>query len=943
MKINPCGISNIGLYKNVPSFSSNPAEKSNSEQINELSGTTSEFNVRVPIKYTKTGEINLGDGLNAQCYKLANGQRVVIVPKEGSTVVKTYVNTGSFNEPDNLRGISHYIEHNLFNGSEDLGDSVFFDEVNKMGAYTNASTSFANTNYYIHSTLLDDTDLEKKIKLHAGMLTTPKFLTDKLEKEKLIVNSEINMCLSEDENIGFTKTVKNLFNIKSTSKDLVAGSTDNISALTRDDVVEYFNNNYYPANMTTVITGDVDPEQTIGLVAKYFNQTKAPSNQRNFEKMTPTETPIREDIISEKSESGATTIFLGFASVENNNAKEAIHLRALRNLASGLYNSRFSDLEREYGVGISISNERLSSRPDGRSMLLFETRVPEDNSEKLIKDIYEVINSLAQKPVSDEELQAIKNDLKKGYDLTLEESESLNHLIGNYFMNDRASDLEKYNETIDNMTAQDIQNLAKKYLDLNKAVLTVVHPKGTTKDSIEQNYKLISDKNVKNVSFTGSLEKTPINIDNIKTYRTHNNYEVVLNNAPTNTIQFRMFLEKKDWTPKKAAIVEVLSDMLKNAGTKSASVQDLAKEADIYGITYSIFAGGYGMYILADFPVDSTDKALDIFKDRILNPNLNEKEFENSVRRQKDIYRRAEVNPFDKLDQVIHKNTPYQFSSKDILEGLDTITLKDIKDYYNEILTTCQGKFAATGPFENNPELKDKIFNMANQYPQVKKWNKEISRIFFPIEKTEVLTDTTLKNQADIVQCFKFKNYGNIKDTLSTDLLNIIFGGSSSSRLFSDLRETRHLAYHVSSSVDYLGDMGLYTLVIGTTTENKETGEKTFDNVQKSINGFNENIERIKNEKVSEEELEAAKRKLKSQILMSLETNREKNNTIAVDSGTLYGADFVNKAYKLIDSITAEDIQNTAQYIFNSKPIYSITGTKDTIDANKEFFKSLEG
>ena len=166
------------------------------------------------MSYTKTGELKISDDLTAQCYKLANGQKVVIVPKDGTTVVKTYVNTGSMNEPDNLRGISHYIEHNLFNGSEDLGDKVFFDEVNKMGANTNASTSFSVTDYYISSNLLDDTDLENKIKLHAGMIQSPKFLLDKLEKEKNIVNSEINMCLSEDENIGFTQTVKNLFNIK---------------------------------------------------------------------------------------------------------------------------------------------------------------------------------------------------------------------------------------------------------------------------------------------------------------------------------------------------------------------------------------------------------------------------------------------------------------------------------------------------------------------------------------------------------------------------------------------------------------------------------------------------------------------------------------------------------------------------------------------------------
>lgn len=132
--------------------------------------------------------------------------------------------------------------------------------------------------------MLEDGDLETKIQLHAGMLQSPKFLVDKLEKEKKIVNSEINMCLSDNENIGYSQTVKNLFNIKSSSIDLVAGNTDNISSLTQDDVVKYFNNNYYPANMTTVITGEVEPQKTMELVSKYFNSTKVPTGERHFEK-----------------------------------------------------------------------------------------------------------------------------------------------------------------------------------------------------------------------------------------------------------------------------------------------------------------------------------------------------------------------------------------------------------------------------------------------------------------------------------------------------------------------------------------------------------------------------------------------------------------------------------------------------------------------------------
>lgn len=106
------------------SFRSLP-DNQTKEEVKSISNVTPDYNISTPMTYNFVGDIKLSDDLNAKLYKLANGQKVIIVPKDGTTVVKTYVNTGSLNEPDKVRGISHYIEHNLFNGSESLGDKVF--------------------------------------------------------------------------------------------------------------------------------------------------------------------------------------------------------------------------------------------------------------------------------------------------------------------------------------------------------------------------------------------------------------------------------------------------------------------------------------------------------------------------------------------------------------------------------------------------------------------------------------------------------------------------------------------------------------------------------------------------------------------------------------------------------------------------------------------------
>lgn len=897
---------------------------------------TPDYNVNVPIAYKHIEDIKLNNDLTAKYYRLANGQKVVIVPKEGSTVVKTYVNTGSFNEPDNIRGISHYIEHNLFNGSETLGDKIFFDEVNKMGAETNASTSFSVTDYFIASNLLEDTDLENTIKLQAGQVQYPKFLLDKLDKEKKIVDAEINMYMSEDESVGFSQTIKNLFNIKSSSADLVAGTTDNIDSLTREDVLNYFKSNYYPANMVTVISGDVDPEETMKIVSKYFTAMNTPTEERKFEKMVPIEKTVRQDIISRKTK-GEATVFLGFAGPENNNTKDKIYMEALAYLFGGLDNSRISAYERQYGTFVDIFPERLSSRPADKSLMMIQSSIPNAKVELLLKDIYSVVNDLSNNPPTEEELTAIKNRMKKSNNEMLERSDSINSMIGRAFLNGNVDRIKNFNSIIDNMTAEDIVNTAKKYLDLNKAALTVVHPSNTTKQSIEDDYKLISS-----ISFTGSDKKIPIDINKVEKYRMPNNFEVVMNDINTDNVYYNFSLEKKIWTPQKAAVADVLSCMMNIAGTNTRSVEDLSKQSDILAMDSYTSVSPYGLNARADFTVDGAKDALNLLNDKIKNTDLSQENFDKAVALLRDEYLTSEPSPFYKLDKAIYEGTPLSFTPQDKLQSLNSITLEDVKAFYNDIFENGQAQVVVSAPFSKHPELKQTVFDSVGAYSKVQPRDVSLVQSYRPIDKVQVYTDTSMKNEAKIVEGFKFKHNGNLKDYLSVALLNEIMGGSASSRLFKDLRESRHLAYSVNSNCEYDDDIGVMSLYIGTTTENQESGKMTYENIQKSIDGFNENIQKITTEKVSPEELENAKKSLKSRILSISETNMGKNAGLSFANSTLYGLDYINKEMEMIDKITADDIYNAARYVFKEKPVYSIVATKASLEANKAYLESLE-
>ncbi len=901
-------------------------------QNQELPAIQPEYNVKVPMDYQKTGELKLPFDYTANLYKLANGQRVVVIPKEGATVVKTYVSTGSMNEPDNLRGISHYIEHNLFNGSDGLEAGEFFQTVNKMGAETNASTGFAETNYYISSNLLNDDDLEKKIKIHASMLETPRFALNMLEKEKGIVNSEINMILGDPENILANETLRKLYNIESTSKDLIGGTTHNITNLTREDVIDYYNNNYFPANMVTVITGEVSPEDAIRLVAKYFSAHNKISHSRKFEDLKPIDRTERQDLISDKTK--ATLIMLGFNGPKNNDTRSKIYLSALSRLLTGEKTGRIDKKLKDLNTFADIQFEKISSRPKDNMAVLVSAETSEANSEKVLKTLFEQIHSVITNPPTDEEMKIIKKSLLNSYSNIFEVSHLLNDVVGSNILNGSVDMVTDYEKIVRNMTKQDLVNTAKQFMDLNKTAVTVLHPQFANKDSITNQYKNA-------ISFGGNIEKQAINPQNVRRYALANNFDVLTNNIKTNKASFKIIYDTEIPKDTKPATPYILNEILKEG---SLFKNDFEFNNDIHknGIKMTFFSGESSISATASFAADDMEIALKSAKEVLQNPRFTQETIDFVKRNIREYLSIREKNVNNKLYKELFGDSPIGYTQDDILNSLDSVTLDDVKDLYFHIMNTAQGHAAISAPFGHKPELSHILFTELGELPNVQPAKPFLKDMFgSPVQETKVLTDIHDKNQAEIAEAFKFKINGNLKDIAAIGLLNIILGGNASSRLFNDLRETRQLAYRVNSSVKYHENAGIFKLYIGTTTDNKDTNEISYDNVQKSINGFNEHIKKIMTEKVSQEELQNAKLYFKNMILNSNETTFDKNNSLSGGLTDFNGPLSDNTLLNVIDKITVEDIYNAANYIFSGKPTYSILATENTLKANEEFFKTL--
>ena len=484
------------------------------------------------------------------------------------------------------------------------------------------------------------------------------------------------------------------------------------------------------------------------------------------------------------------------------------------------------------------------------------------------------------------------------------------------------------------MTPQDLQNAARKYFDLSKVAITMLHPSNTVAEALISNYN-----KTKNLTFTGALKKQAYHIDSVKQYKLPNNYKVLTYDSNLPDAYAAVVLSpEQPIIAKNSSAYAVLNEILEN-GTMFKNNEAFSRKLEKDGTAIDINVDRYGLRAMFNSDVADFDKANETFKELLENPRFTQETFDKAVRDVSDRISRSEKSPYNKLNPELDKNA---HTKEEILAGLNTITLDEVKQLYSDLRNNARGICSVAAPFGTNPELKNRMFAHFAELSQVKEYQPILRDDFSPIEKTRVLTDVDNKPQAKIVMAYKFTRNGNIKDEAAIKLMNIIFGGGPTSRLFNDLREKQHLAYSVKSSINEKDKTGTMTLVIGTTTDNKSTGEKSYENLQKSIDGFKNNIDKIVSEKVSEEELEKAKRSLKDAILSSNEKTISKNNSILAASGSWYGANYFNQLLDTIDTITVEDIYNTANHIFAGKPVYSIVATQDTLNYNKDYLNKLE-
>ena len=239
---------------------------------------------------------------------LDNGLRVVLIPHRANPMVASavIVGAGVVDEPQAASGASHFLEHLLFNGTATRTQRQLYDDVDRLGAYNNATTREDHT---LFTLLVAKEHAEEGLAIQADMLFRSTIPEENFEKERKIVLEELARDRSDP-----SYDLEAAFRLTAFSGTPIArpvlGTEDSLGAITREQVLRYYKARYVPANMVLVVMGDFDPSEMLAAVKRTFGAAGAAPVPPGVVSAWPA--PAKDNVESAAAEKDPTRLLAAF-------------------------------------------------------------------------------------------------------------------------------------------------------------------------------------------------------------------------------------------------------------------------------------------------------------------------------------------------------------------------------------------------------------------------------------------------------------------------------------------------------------------------------------------------------------------------------------------------------------------------------------------------------
>lgn len=349
-------------------------------------------------------------------------------------------------------------------------------------------------------------------------------------------------------------------------------------------------------------------------------------------------------------------------------------------------------------------------------------------------------------------------------------------------------------------------------------------------------------------------------------------------------------------------------------GTKSRSAEQIALDFDNNGIDFAVeMRADYLRFRFLCLNEDF-EKAIELVTDLIKNSTF--EEFDKEITKLKgEIVAEldaARAKASDNYTKNIFEGHSYGFSNTVILDNLSSITKEQVVSAYQNLLNNSKKVMTVVGDVEYSEVERILDANLSDLPSGTAALIDNKPKDLVEAKYVDIIKPDA--NQAHIIKGWRVETFDS-EDYPALILLNIILGASGlSSRLFLELRDKKGLAYVVRSSYETMLNAASFSIYIATEPKN----------IDVSLAGFNEEIEKIKNILVEDEELENAKNNIMGKWAFSFETNSQQACNYAHYGILGLGFDFNERTKERVRLVTSEQIQDCANKYFNEKSVISI-------------------
>jgi predicted Zn-dependent peptidase len=347
--------------------------------------------------------------------QLPSGLRVVTerVPTALSVAAGVWVGVGARDEPDELSGVSHFLEHLLFKGTEERGAREIASAVDRVGGDINAFTAKEYTAYYSR---VPAEHLPLAVELLGDVLTAPALRDGDVDNERQVILEELAMDDDLPEDVAHRLLAEGLFPEHPLGRE-TAGTAESVEAITPDDVRDFFRRWYRPSAMVVAVAGAVDHDAVVAEVERRFPRAEpAPAPIR----VAPTVEPA--SVVVDRRRTEQAQVALGFRGLPRRDPdREALDVMN-HVLGGGLSSRLFEEIREQRGLAYAVGSATSSYADAGALTIAAGTgpgQVPE-----VLRLIEVELEKLLADGISAEELDVAVGYLTGAYVMGLEDTGS---------------------------------------------------------------------------------------------------------------------------------------------------------------------------------------------------------------------------------------------------------------------------------------------------------------------------------------------------------------------------------------------------------------------------------------------------------------------------------------------------------------------------------------